>query len=71
MINIADLKDNIELYKKKLELKGYTGNLDKLNNIINSKNLLQTELDELRNNKNSISICTKSHSVWVYYSLTI
>ena len=55
MINIADLKDNIELYKKKLELKGYTGNLDKLNNIINSKNLLQTELDELKNNKNSVS----------------
>jgi seryl-tRNA synthetase len=55
MINIADLKDNIELYKKKLELKGYTGNLDELNNLISSKNLLQTELDELKNNKNSVS----------------
>lgn len=55
MINIADLKDNIELYKKKLELKAYTGNLDELNNLISSKNLLQTELDELKNNKNSVS----------------
>ena len=55
MINISNLKDNFELYKQKLELKGYTGDLNNLNTQINSKNSLQTELDELKNKKNSIS----------------
>ena len=27
MINISDLRDNIDLYKEKLVLKGYTGDL--------------------------------------------
>ena len=55
MINISNLKDNFELCKKKLELKGYTGDLNNLNIQINSKNSLQTELDELKNKKNSVS----------------
>jgi seryl-tRNA synthetase len=55
MINISHLKDNFELYKQKLELKGYTGDLNNLNAQINSKNSLQTELDELKNKKNSVS----------------
>ena len=55
MINISNLKDNFELYKQKLELKGYTGDLNNLNTQINSKNSLQTELDELKNKKNSVS----------------
>ena len=55
MINISNLKDNFELYKQKLELKGYTGDLNNLNAQINSKNSLQTELDELKNKKNSVS----------------
>ena len=55
MINISNLKDNFELYKQKLELKGYTGDLINLNAQINSKNSLQTELDDLKNKKNSVS----------------
>ena len=55
MINISNLKDNFELYKQRLELKGYKGDLNNLNTQINSKNSLQTELDELKNKKNSIS----------------
>ena len=55
MINTSNLKDNFELCKKKLELKGYTGDLSSLNIQINSKNSLQTELDELKNKKNSVS----------------
>ena len=55
MINTSNLKDNFELCKKKLELKGYTGDLNNLNIQINSKNSLQTELDELKNKKNSVS----------------
>ena len=30
MIDIADLKDNLDQYKKKLKSKGYLGNLDEI-----------------------------------------
>ena len=55
MINISDLRDNIDLYKEKLVLKGYIGDISALNQQINTKNALQNELDELKNKKNSIS----------------
>jgi seryl-tRNA synthetase len=55
MINISDLRDNIDIYKEKLVLKGYTGDINLLNQQINTKNSLQNEPDELKNKKNSIS----------------
>ena len=39
MINISDLRDNIDLYKEKLELKGYTGDISALNQQINTKTI--------------------------------
>ena len=39
MINIAQLKENLEHYKKKLALKGYTGNLDEIISKHESKNI--------------------------------
>lgn len=55
MINIADLKDRLNLYKEKLDLKGYKGNLEDILSRTETKNLLQKTLDELKSTKNSIS----------------
>ena len=55
MINIADLKDRLDLYKEKLDLKGYKGNLEDILSRTETKNLLQKTLDELKSTKNSIS----------------
>jgi seryl-tRNA synthetase len=55
MINIADLRDRLDLYKEKLDLKGYKGNLEDILSRTETKNLLQKTLDELKSTKNSIS----------------
>ena len=55
MINIAQLKENLEHYKKKLALKGYTGNLDEIISKHESKNNIQVKLDDLKNKKNVLS----------------
>ena len=52
MIDIAHIKENLEHYKKKLGLKGYTGNLDEIISGHESKNIIQVELDDLKNKKN-------------------
>ena len=55
MIDIAHIKENLEHYKKKLGLKGYTGNLDEIISGHESKNIIQVELDDLKNKKNVLS----------------
>ena len=55
MIDIAHIKENLEHYKKKLGLKGYTGNLDEIISRHESKNIIQVELDDLKNKKNVLS----------------
>ena len=55
MINIADLRDRLDLYKERLNLKGYKGNLEDILTRTETKNLLQKTLDELKSTKNSIS----------------
>ena len=55
MINIAQLKEHLEHYKKKLALKGYTGNLDEIISKHESKNNIQVKLDDLKNKKNVLS----------------
>ena len=55
MINISDLKNKLDLYKEKLNLKGYTGDLGSLLEKTETKNSIQTRLDDLKSNKNSIS----------------
>ena len=55
MIDIAQLKDNLDQYKKKLKSKGYTGNLDDILAKNEVKNNIQVKLDELKNIKNTLS----------------
>jgi seryl-tRNA synthetase len=45
----------LDLYKEKLDLKGYKGNLEDILSRTETKNLLQKTLDELKSTKNSIS----------------
>ena len=55
MIDITQLKDHLDHYKKKLALKGYTGNLDEIISKHESKNNIQVKLDDLKNKKNVLS----------------
>ena len=68
MIDITQLKEHLDHYKKKLALKGYTGNLDEIISKHESKNNIQVKLDELKNKKNVISkeigtLAQKSESI--------
>ena len=55
MIDIAHLKENLDYYNKKLDLKGYTGNLNEIISKHESKNNIQVKLDDLKNKKNVLS----------------
>jgi len=55
MIDLNDLKENIALYKKGLSAKGCEVDLDDLINKNSKKNTIQTELDELKSQKNNLS----------------
>mgnify|MGYP001283055019 FL=1 len=55
MIDITQLKDHLDYYKKKLALKGYTGNLDEITSKHEYKNNIQVKLDDLKNKKNVLS----------------
>ena len=55
MIDITQLKEHFDHYKKKLALKGYTGNLDEIISKHESKNNIQVKLDDLKNKKNVLS----------------
>ena len=55
MIDITQLKEHLDQYKKKLALKGYTGNLDEITSKHEYKNNIQVKLDDLKNKKNVLS----------------
>ena len=55
MIDLNDLKENIARYKKGLSAKGCEVDLDDLINKNSKKNTIQTELDELKSQKNNLS----------------
>ena len=55
MIDITQLKEHLDHYKKKLALKGYTGNLNEIISKHESKNNIQVKLDDLKNKKNVLS----------------
>ena len=55
MIDIAHLKENLDYYNKKLDLKGYTGNLNEIISKHESKNNIQVKLDDVKNKKNVLS----------------
>ena len=55
MIDITQLKEHLDHHKKKLALKGYTGNLDEIISKHESKNNIQVKLDDLKNKKNVLS----------------
>ena len=55
MIDITQLRDHLDHYKKKLALKGYTGNLNEIISKHESKNNIQVKLDDLKNKKNVLS----------------
>ena len=55
MIDIAHLKENLDHYKKKLESKGYKGNLADILSKYESKNDTQVKLDDEKNKKNVLS----------------
>ena len=55
MIDIAHLKENLDHYKKKLESKGYKGNLADILSKYESKNDTQVKLDDEKNIKNVLS----------------
>ena len=55
MIDITQLKEHLDHYKKKLALKGYTGNLDEIITKHEYKNNIQVKLDGLKNKKNVLS----------------
>ncbi len=55
MIDLLNLKNNLEHYKLKLSSKGCDVDLSDLLNKNLKKNALQTELDELKNKKNTLS----------------
>ena len=54
MIDLIKLKENLDEFKNKLELRGYVGNLDEIINKNDRKNSIQVKLDELKNSKNTI-----------------
>ena len=55
MVDITQLRDHLDHYKKKLALKGYTGNLDEIISKHESKNNIHVKLDDLKNKKNVLS----------------
>ena len=55
MIDITQEKEHLDHHKKKLALKGYTGNLDEIISKHESKNNIQVKLDDLKNKKNVLS----------------
>ena len=55
MIDITHLKEHLDHYKKKLDLKGYAGDLDKIISKHESKNNIQVKLDDVKNKKNVLS----------------
>ena len=55
MIDIGHLKNNLDQYRKKLESKGYEGNLNDIISKYESKNDIQVKLDDLKNAKNILS----------------
>ena len=55
MVDITQLRDHLDHYKKKLALKGYTGNLNEIISKHESKNNIQVKLDNLKNKKNVLS----------------
>ena len=55
MIDITQLKENLDLYKKRLSLKGYDGDLDDILSRNEAKNTIQVKLDDLKNAKNLLS----------------
>ncbi len=55
MIDLLNLKNNLEHYKLRLSSKGCDVDLSDLLNKNLKKNALQTELDELKNKKNTLS----------------
>jgi seryl-tRNA synthetase len=55
MVDITQLRDHLDHYKKKLALKGYTGNLNEIISKHESKNNIQVKLDDLKNKKNVLS----------------
>ena len=55
MIDIGHLKNNLDQYRKKLESKGYEGNLNDIISKYESKNDIQGKLDDLKNAKNILS----------------
>tara|TARA_B100000700_G_scaffold50761_2_gene53943 strand:- start:1795 stop:3054 length:1260 start_codon:yes stop_codon:yes gene_type:complete len=55
MIDLIDLKENLELYKKGLSAKGCDVDLADLLKRNSQKNSIQTELDELKSQKNNLS----------------
>ena len=55
MIDIGHLKNNLDQYRKKLESKGYTGDLDDIISKYESKNNIQVKLDDVKNTKNVLS----------------
>ena len=55
MIDITHLKEHLDHYKKKLDLKGYAGNLDEIISKHESKNNIQVKLDDVKNKKNILS----------------
>ena len=55
MIDITHLKEHLDHYKKKLDLKGYAGDLDEIISKHESKNNIQVKLDDVKNKKNVLS----------------
>ena len=55
MIDLIDLKENLDIYKKGLSAKGCDIDLDNLLKKNISKNALQVELDELKGQRNTLS----------------
>ena len=55
MIDLIDLKENLDIYKKGLSAKGCDIDLEDLLKKNISKNALQVELDELKGQRNTLS----------------
>ena len=55
MIDIGHLKNNLDQHRKKLESKGFKGNLNDIILKYESKNDTQVKLDDLKNAKNILS----------------
>ena len=56
MIDIGHLKNNLDQHRKKLESKGYEGNLNDIISKYESKNDTQVNLDDLKNAKSAVDL---------------